>query len=68
MLDLEAPVLTSETKVETELGMIKPAKMDTILEIDCSENFSQNPLKSPRNDFFSSGRKSRETEEASVMA
>ena len=35
--------------------------METIYEIEGSENFSQNLLKSPRNDFFSSGRKSRET-------
>ncbi len=35
--------------------------MDTILEIEGSENFTQNLQKSPRNDFFMSNTKSRQT-------
>jgi hypothetical protein len=35
--------------------------METILEIDGSENFTQNFQKSPKNDFLFSNSKSRQT-------
>lgn len=59
LLDLELPAPSPEPVNEVPTDALPAYKMDTILEIDGSENFTQNMQRSPKNEFLLSNRKSR---------
>lgn len=62
LFDLEAPATLDPLPEDPPAAapLVESLKMDTIFEIEGSENFTQNLQRSPRMDLFSTNSKSRE--------